>query len=157
MLEIILYNMKIYNYNIVLQEIPDEISLAIAVHGCQLKCNSCSYKQLIGKEFEFTINDLEKLIIKNKPYITCVLFLGGEWETNIIKYIKTTHKYKLKTALYTGLELHEINNILLKNFNYIKTGKYNGVPVSNPLTNQKFFKIINGLAVNHTDLLWRNK
>lgn len=133
-----------YSYpQIVLQEVPGEISLALSISGCPLRCNGCHSTETYNLKFgkELTEDELDGLLKKHK-HISCVLFYGGEWEiTTLTKYLKKIQAIGLKTALYTGFELSFFSNEFLKNLNFIKTGQYReklgGLGKEN--TNQKFY------------------
>lgn len=132
-----------YSYpQIVLQEVPGEISLALSISGCPLRCKGCHSTETYDPEFgkELTEDELNRLLKKHK-HISCVLFYGGEWEISILTtYLKKIQALGLKTALYTGFELSFFSKEFLKNLNFIKTGKYDeelgGIGKEN--TNQKF-------------------
>lgn len=127
---------------IVLQEIPGYITLAISISGCSLKCKGCHSSFTWDKKYgeELTIEKIDYYILKNK-YIDCFLFYGGEWNQEeliyFIKYIK--EKYKIKVALFSGLN-YKIDNIddcidIYKIGEYIK--ELGGLGSIN--TNQKIF------------------
>lgn len=138
-----------YSYpQIVLQEVPDEISLALSISGCPLRCKGCHSTETYNPEFgqELNLEEINKLLSKHK-HITCVLFYGGEWDPeNLVKYLKYIKTKNLKTCLYTGFELSFIHKNILNNLDYIKTGRYikelGGLGSEN--TNQKFMKIQKG-------------
>lgn len=138
-----------YSYpQIVLQEVPDEISLALSISGCPLRCKGCHSTETYNPEFgqELNLEEINKLLSKHK-HITCVLFYGGEWEPeNLVKYLKYIKTKNLKTCLYTGFELSFIHKNILNHLDYIKTGRYikelGGLGSEN--TNQKFMKIQKG-------------
>ena len=70
--------MKYVNTQIVFQEIPNEVSLAINISNCPCKCLNCHSSYLaedIGEELN--IESLSNLIFKNKG-ITCICFMGGD-------------------------------------------------------------------------------
>ena len=84
--------MRYSDLQIVFQEIPNEISLAIHVTGCPLKCAGCHssiyWNPHIGQDL--TIDHLCELLHRYEKYITCVLFLGGEWDTDyLLKLLKS--------------------------------------------------------------------
>lgn len=111
---------------IVFQEVPDEISLALSISGCPLWCPGCHSSFTWDKDFgeKLTLETLENLLKKHK-FITCVLFYGGEWELEtLIKYLDFIKSKNLKTALYTGLNLDEIPKILFNKLDYLKFGRY---------------------------------
>ena len=64
--------MKYQYAKVTFQEIPDEITLCIAISGCKVHCKGCNQKNLWkdeGKELD--IEELNRLINSNKG-ITCI-------------------------------------------------------------------------------------
>lgn len=127
---------------VVFREIPDEITLALTISNCPIMCKHCNSKHLwadIGSEL--TITKLNHLITKNTG-ITCILFLGGDSDTNYLnnlaKYIK--NKYSIKVGWYSGQDSID-NMINLEYFDYIKIGHFNGKPLNNKDTNQRLYRI----------------
>lgn len=129
---------------IVFEEVPDEVSLAIEITNCQGHCVGCHSPWLredIGEEL--TPGKLFGLIEKNKG-ITCVCFMGEGKDPEALKQlamdIHTSYPH-LKTALYSGRE--EVEKEYDLYFNYIKVGSY--IPEKKALnfetTNQRLYRI----------------
>lgn len=140
------------------QEVPDEISLCINLTNCPNNCIGCHSPYLsedIGEEL--TIEELSKLILKNKG-ITCVCLMGGDndpKQINILaKSIKTTYSYKV--AWYSG-STNVSSEININNFDYIKLGPYieEFGPLNNPNTNQIMYKITDNGLENITYKFWK--
>ena len=136
--------LKYLGYSIVFQEIPNEVTLAINISGCPHKCEGCHSKYLWEYEGHYVSDDLNNLIDKYKGLITCICFMGGDQNqielADLLNHIK---QYKLKTALYTGLD--SMNNLsvgVLKELDYCKIGHYDYSVggLNNPNTNQRMFK-----------------
>jgi anaerobic ribonucleoside-triphosphate reductase activating protein len=109
---------------IVLTEVPGEISLALSISGCPFKCKGCHSKETWNKYFgeKLTIDKLNSIIEKNR-HISCVLFYGGEWDKEELKkYLKFIKNKGLKTALYSGMNtmLSDLEPLL----DYYKIGEY---------------------------------
>jgi len=71
--------MKFVGYNIVFQEIPDEITLAINISNCPNRCEGCHSPHLqedTGEEL--TERVLYDLLEKYGNAVTCVCFMGGD-------------------------------------------------------------------------------
>ena len=139
--------MFIESASIVFQEVPGEISLCFLISGCTLRCPGChsSYSwKTRNKEFMSEI-DFEIYIKKYVNMITCILFMGGEWNDTLPNYLRIAKRLTFKTALYTGLTLEQID-IKKYNLDYIKVGqwieKLGGL--DNPNTNQKFINLNTG-------------
>lgn len=143
------------NYNsidIVFSEVPHEISLAFTITGCSLKCKGCHSSYLWDKNngTKLTIDNYKALLNKYNNYITCVLFMGGEWHhEEIIQFLNIAKQYHLKTCLYTGEE--NISKEIYENLTFIKTGKYfsefGGLDKIG--TNQKFIDVETGELLNY--------
>lgn len=145
--------LKFIGSSVVFREIPDEISLAINITNCPHKCENCHSKILQGDVGELlTYTELSGLISEN-PGITCVLFMGGDFDLNEINnlahYIKLN--YKLKTGIYSGSAFkHVIPKLELKYFDYVKTGPYIEKlgPLNKETTNQRLYKVQHVLGLN---------
>lgn len=110
----------------VYQEIPDEIALAISISGCKLACKGCHSPETwkINYGQELTKEIIENLTKKHK-YITTVLFYGGEWfKDKLLEFNNLIKSKGLKTALYTGLYLDELDSEIMFAFDYLKVGRY---------------------------------
>jgi len=140
--------MKVFrpNFNVVLREVPGEISLGMMVAGCPYGCKDCSYKSLakLGTD-EVTISGFEKELKENQGYASCVLFMGGEWESDFKDYLSLSQKMGYKTCLYTGTEeLSQLPAEIKENLNFCKVGKWTGIPITDSKTNQKFWDVKEG-------------
>lgn len=126
---------------IVLQEVPDEISLALSISGCPLKCRGChsafTWDQTFGDDL--TDEVLHDLIKKHK-HISCVLLYDGLHNVDrLIELFNIVKSYELKTALYTGLD--SISPELEKVVDYLKVGPYIKElgNLQQPTTNQRMY------------------
>ena len=147
--------MKYINTQIVFQEIPNEVSLAINISNCPCFCKGCHSSYLaedIGEELN--VDSLHNLIIQNRG-ITCILFMGGDVDPKFLNelalYIKL--KFPYKVGWYSGRE--EISPLVdLTLFDYVKVGPYKEEfgPLNSKTTNQKMFKINHNYEDNTYDL-----
>lgn len=119
--------LKYFNYDIVFQEIPNEVTLAINITNCPNHCKGCHSTHLqedIGEE----LNEerISSLMDKYGSSITCFCFMGGDSDSKRVEelalYIQ--HIYpNIKTGWYSGrTEVPE--NIDNKSFQFIKLGPY---------------------------------
>ena len=78
--------MRYSGLQIVFQEIPDEISLALHVTGCPLRCKGCHSNDLWNADqgIELDPRYFNQLISQYSKYMSCVLFMGGEWELSTL-------------------------------------------------------------------------
>lgn len=136
--------MKYVDTMVVFREIPDEITLAINISGCNIHCKDCHSKYL-WKDIGKTLNtkSLNNLITANDG-ITCVCFMGGNQDLNtlfsLFSYIKTKFN-NLKIAWYSGETKFPwyFTSVL----NFIKLGPYikEKGGLNNPNTNQCLYQI----------------
>lgn len=137
--------LKYANFDIVFQEVPDEVTLAINISNCPNQCVGCHSQYLwqdVGENLDK--DTLDQLINQYKTGITCVCFMGGDAEpydvANLAMHVK--NKYKdMKTAWYSGKnELPEAFHA--ETFDYIKTGRYDAKfgPLNSITTNQRMIK-----------------
>lgn len=145
-----------YSYpQIVLQEVPGEISLALSISGCPLRCKGCHSTETYDEQFgnELTVEEMNKLLKRHK-HISCVLFYGGEWEIKYLEKLINVVKNKgLKAALYSGFELDYFSDSFLDIIDFIKVGAYKKElgGLSSKTTNQKFYKKIKNELVDQTE------
>ena len=69
--------LKFKEIKVVFREIPEEITLAINITNCPIKCKDCHSKHLwenIGSDL--TITKLNHLITENEG-ISCICFMGA--------------------------------------------------------------------------------
>ena len=138
--------LKCYSYDIVCQEIPDEISLAVNISCCPNRCPGCHSPWLWSNEGEdMTEEMLEDLIGKYSAAVTCFCFMGGDAEPlevmRLAEWIKIQWPH-IKTAWYSGKEkLPEGFDI--RSMNYIKLGPYMESlgGLKSPNTNQALYRI----------------
>jgi len=154
--------LRYHSYNIVFQEVPDEVTLAINLSNCPNGCKGChspNLQQDIGQELDDAV--VESLLHKYGDAISCVCFMGGDAEPQAVQrlaaFIKNTTRTQLKTAWYSGkAKLPE--NFSCEHFDYIKLGPYveklGGLDAST--TNQRFYKVeISGILTDKSHLFKR--
>ena len=138
--------LKCYSYDIVCQEIPDEISLAVNISGCPNRCLGCHSPWLWSDEGEFMTDEfLKSLIGKYSAAITCFCFMGGDAEPSEIERLAFWIKEKyphVKTAWYSGNDrIAEGFDIL--SLDYVKIGPFRQElgGLKSPTTNQALYMI----------------
>jgi anaerobic ribonucleoside-triphosphate reductase activating protein len=144
--------MYCYDFQVVLQEVPGEVSLCFSISGCPLQCKGC-HSPFLWKEgsgtilshehFESTLNQYSKLA-------TCVLFMGGEWhEEELVDFLKLSSEKKYKTCLYTGEE--KVSETILNQLTWLKTGKWEQHlgGLNSKSTNQKFIDVKTNKTLNY--------
>lgn len=137
---------------IVLQEVPGEISICFSICGCKLRCKGCHspilWKENNGQELSM---DVFKSTLKTyKQFASCVLFMGGEWhQKELIHYLHYARDMGYKTCLYTGEEA--ISPDIRKHLTWIKIGEWieERGGLDTPTTNQKFIEVQSNKLLNH--------
>lgn len=130
---------------VVFEEIPDEVTLAIEITNCPGHCEGCHSPWLredIGEEL--TPDVLRKLIDDNRG-ITCVCFMGEGKDPEALKYlalsIRLRSDYPYKVALYSGRD--EVEKEYDTYFDFLKIGAFRKEfgPLNKETTNQRLYEI----------------
>ncbi|RHJ81886.1 anaerobic ribonucleoside-triphosphate reductase activating protein [Parabacteroides sp. AM08-6] len=138
------------DYDIVFQEIPDEITLAVNLSNCPNRCKGCHSPHLMEDVGEpLTEESLSLLLRKYGKAITCICFMGGDASPaeieHLAEYLYRQSIAPVKVGWYSGKpELPP--DIVLNFFNYIKLGPYvehlGGLKSAE--TNQRLYRIEKG-------------
>jgi anaerobic ribonucleoside-triphosphate reductase activating protein len=144
--------MYYYDFQVVFQEVPGEISLCFSISGCNIQCDGC-HSPFLWKEANGTLLSKEMYLDKLNQYknlATCVLFMGGEWyEEELIVMLQNAKDLGYKTCLYTGED--SITKKIKTQLTYLKTGKWEHAlgGLENKKTNQKFIEIRTNQNLNY--------
>lgn len=151
--------LKYVNYDIVFQEIPNEVTLAINLSNCPNGCKGCHSPHLMGNVGEeLSVDMLAGLLEHYGSSITCVCFMGGDAGSQdvfgLARFIKASSS--LRTGWYSGRDELPSDTAC---FDYIKLGAYveelGGL--KSRTTNQRLYKILDsGALVDITCLFWKN-
>lgn len=138
--------LKYYNYDIVFQEIPNEVTLAVNITNCPNRCKGCHSPHLqknMGEEL--TEERIVSMMGRYASAITCFCFMGGDNDTKRVAELAgfvRRHYPQIKTAWYSGCaKLPEAFDN--KHFQYIKLGGYieNLGSLKSETTNQHLYEI----------------
>ena len=154
--------LKYLTYDIVFQEFPDEVTLAVNLSLCPNKCPGCHSSILmgdIGEVLDSTV--LIGLVEKYKGEITCVALMGGDNDPGkvqeVLLEVKQLFGDSLKTGWYSGCqELPADFNPAA--FNYVKVGPYREAlgALRDRTTNQRFYRVeSDGSFIDLTHRFWR--
>lgn len=155
--------LRFVNYDIVFQEVPDEVTLAINLSNCPNRCKRCHSPYLMENVgMILDENALDVLLDKYGGAITCVCFMGGDaFPKKVEELADYTHRKtngRLKTGWYSGRPVLP-KDCLIKHFDYIKLGPYieqlGGLDI--PTTNQRFYRIENELMIDVTHSFQKKK
>ena len=144
--------LKVASFDIVFQEIPGEVTLALNLSGCPCHCPGCHSPHLAEDIGELLTEELlDALINQYKGLITCVAFMGGDAEpTEVLRL--AAHIKELKTAWYSGR-----THMPEDGFDYVKIGPYieelGGL--KSPTTNQRLYKRVDDEWQDITSVFWK--
>lgn len=128
----------------VFSEIPEEITLAISITGCQIQCKGCHSRELWEDTgTPLTTLELDTLLDEHKG-VTCLLLLGGERDIEYLTSLFQHLYYKIKTAWYSGLDLlPKKNQEILQYLNFYKEGHYDAElgGLDYKTTNQRLYQV----------------
>ena len=155
--------LKFVNYNIVFQEIPEEVTLAINISNCPNGCKGCHSPHLRENIGEVLDNEvLARLLDKYGDAITCVCFMGGDASPREVEqcsiFIRNKTNGRIKTAWYSGKNYFP-EQCSLNNFDYLKLGVYieHLGGLRSKTTNQKFYRIDDGEMTDITERFLETK
>ena len=123
--------LKYLGYSVVMQEVPDEISLVFNISGCPHHCEGCHSEFLWDYKGDYLSDDLERVINEYSGLITCVCFMGGDQNIEELEsYLKTVKDLGLKTCVYSGSDDQSIFNDCMKYLDWLKIGSYDNTQLS---------------------------
>jgi anaerobic ribonucleoside-triphosphate reductase activating protein len=154
--------LKYFNYDIVFQEIPDEVTLAINISNCPNGCQGC-HSPFLQKDTGEPLNE-EFLIFMLSKYgksVTCFCFMGGDSDPDEIvrlaQFLQTQPSGNIKIGWYSGKQSLP-PAFITKYLQYIKLGPYIEClgSLKSPKTNQRLYKIgENGEMTDITFRFWK--
>ena len=155
--------LKVASFDIVFQEIPGEVTLALNLSNCPCHCpggHSPHLAEDIGEPL--TADLLDGLMARYGSMITCVAFMGGDSNPDEVarwaEYVRP-----LKTAWYSGRPSYPNNqsNQIIPNtqnpFDYVKLGPYieSLGGLKSPNTNQRLYKRVGDKWQDITSSFWK--
>ena len=156
--------LKYVDTDIVFQEIPDEVTLAVNLSGCPCHCPGCHSKHLWDDGGEVLDGKaIDCLLDRQRQEVTCLSLMGGDaqpQEVDRLAHWLREHHPRLKIAWWSGRSLLS-SRVSLANFDYIKLGPYIEAkgPLNKPTTNQILYKVNpkaeNGIGENITKKFWK--
>ena len=129
--------------NVVLEEIPDRVTLAVDISNCRGNCVDCHspfLKEDIGEEL--TPEVIDTLAGENFG-VDCFLFLGeGRDPEALCALAAHVRTLGLVPAVYSGRR--EVDDMLWEHFDYVKVGPYVEElgPLNKPTTNQRLYRAL---------------
>ena len=137
--------LKVASFDIVFQEIPGEVTLALNLSGCPCHCPGCHSPHLaedIGEVLDEAL--LEGLMDRYGKMITCVAFMGGDANPGeVINWAERVKDLGMKAAWYSGRPGEpESYHLPLTSLDYVKFGPYieSLGGLKSETTNQRMYK-----------------
>ncbi len=127
--------------SVVMEEIPDRVSLAVEISNCRGNCVGC-HSPFLRKDIgrELTADIIDRLVADNFG-VNCFLFLGeGRDPEALLDLADHVRSRGLLAAVYSGRE--EVEEVFWDHFDYIKLGPYRPEcgPLNSPTTNQRLYR-----------------
>ena len=151
--------LKVYNYDIVFQEIPDEVTLAVNLTGCPVHCPLCHSPHLwedIGEELDESL--LRRIYTGYAGLVTCICLMGGDADTASVERLCAFIKQELglRSGWWSGRDILPAADALAA-FDYIKTGPYIAAlgGLKSRTTNQRLYRVTAGALEDITYRFWK--
>ncbi len=128
--------------SVVIEEIPDRVTLAVDISNCQGDCIGCHspfLKADVG--VELTEEVIDSLVADNFG-VDCFLFLGeGNDRESLLRLAAHVRSKGLAAALYSGRK--KVEDKIFTGFDYVKVGPYveSLGPLNSKTTNQRLYKV----------------
>ncbi len=153
--------LRFSSFDIVFQEIPGEVTLAVNLSGCPNRCPGC-HSPWLQQEAGEPLNEksLELLLNQYGEAVSCVCFMGGDADPDSVgrlaAFVHARSGHTLKTGWYSGKNQLP-PSLPLHHFDYLKTGPYieRFGGLASPATNQRFYAVENGHLTDQTHLFQR--
>ena len=142
-----------HSFSIGYVEVPSlNSTLNIYTVGCPFHCNGCQNKELQDinhiERKELDVHEIVRAVKDSFGIIQGICWLGGEPFFQFDSCLKISKELKeemlnIPVIAYTGYAIEKLldkNSDIPKYFDLIIDGQWNGHPISDPLTNQRFWK-----------------
>ena len=146
--------------DIVFQELPDEVTLAVNLSGCPCRCPGCHSTHLWHEGGEVLDGEtVDCMLSRQKQEVTCLSLMGGDAQpqevNRLAQWVRQRHP-KLHIAWWSGRTLLS-PQVSLNNFDYIKLGPYlkHLGPLKSRTTNQRLYRVVDGTLHDITSRFWR--
>lgn len=148
--------LKVASFDIVFQEIPGEVTLALNLSGCPCHCPGCHSQHLWEDTGEILDEELlNGLINRYKGLITCVAFMGGDQAPEeVVHWAEYVKNGGLKTAWYSGRTAYPKNPMAL---DFLKLGPFIEAlgGLKSETTNQRLYKRRGEEWEDITSIFWK--
>ena len=150
--------MKYVDVKEVFAEIPDEITLAISISGCPIRCPGCHSQYLWDDAGEELTVEVLSSLLTGHAGISCLCFMGGDQDPAEVNHLARWVKEhsRVRTAWYSGRG-RLASEIELAHFDYVKLGPYDERrgPINRLTTNQVLYRVRDGEMEDITSRFWK--
>ena len=151
--------LRFYNYDIVFQEIPDEVTLAVNLTGCPVRCPGCHSPHLWEDAGETLDEDrLGSIAAGYRGEIGCIALMGGDADPASVERLCAFIKdgLGLRSAWWSGRQALP-KGVDLAHYDYIKTGPYVASlgGLKRRTTNQRLYRVVGGRLEDITFRFWK--
>lgn len=141
--------MKFFDYAITFREMPFNKSGSLTFYTggqCKHNCQGCSWGDLKPEGEYMPIEKFRGIIKKKRKHTDAVCFLGeGESQSDLLDYLSVCKDLKMKTMLYTGGQIEDFSEEVLRKLDYIKVGEWRGKTLYDKDTNQIVYSLTDGI------------
>ena len=129
--------------SVVMEEIPDRVTLAVEISHCRGNCPGCHspfLKEDIGEELTAAVIDA---LVRDNFGVDCFLFLGeGRDPGALCALAAHVRALGLAPAVYSGRT--EVDDGIWEAFDYVKVGPYVEElgPLNKSTTNQRLYRAL---------------
>ena len=155
----------VVDYGVTLTEIPDRITLFLEFGNCMARCHGCHSKNLwLPVDNPMSMQEVVTIATKYRELgCNAIVLMGGTtngfFRKDLEKLLmKLCGVYGNNVGLFSGHDSLTKHVELMRYLRWLKIGHYNETKggLSNPLTNQRFYEIINNRAIDKTYLFRRD-
>ena len=129
--------------SVVMEEIPDRVTLAVEISHCRGNCPGCHSPFLKEDIGEVLTEEVIDALVKDNFGVDCFLFLGeGRDPEALCALAAHVRTLGLIPAVYSGRR--EVDDLLWESFDYVKVGPYVEElgPLNKPTTNQRLYRAL---------------
>ncbi|MBR5385083.1 MAG: anaerobic ribonucleoside-triphosphate reductase activating protein [Bacteroidales bacterium] len=142
--------------SVVLEEIPDRVTLAVEISNCQGNCAGCHSPFLKEDIGERLTPEIISSLVKDNFGVNCFLFLGeGNDREELCSLAAHVRSLGLEAAVYSGRQ--KVEEQIWDSFDYVKVGPYVQElgPLNSPATNQRLYRLEPGEGRRFEDITYR--
>lgn len=155
----------IVDCGVTLTEIPDHITLFLEFGNCMARCPGCHSKNLwLPVDNPMSVQEIVAIATKYRGLgCNAIVLMGGTtnglFRKDLEKLLmKLYGVYDNNIGLFSGQDHLTEHTEFIKYLRWLKVGRYDETKggLSNLLTNQRFYEIIDGRAIDKTYLFRRD-